>query len=606
MRHLMILFVVIFSAANGQQTQYECQESYNPDNYKGSTRVPTTCREESLDCPRSWKAGVSGGKSTSTPLIDLLFVQCHEGFLCCGYVPIDSKNGEVLGQSGVTVGSGVDLGSKDKSYFTGIVSSSIIAQVEPYLGLKRNDAACAAIERPLDMSCYDAAQLTSAVKDDIVSQVQTRYNAERKGDAEIFSALPRGIRTAIADVWFQFGFPNAYPIFWGYVTENDWENAIKELRNFYSNPNDQQTGDLQRRNNEADIIEAALAKCNRSADIVFLVDESGSISSFDFSSSLNFMESVINAFPDQTLQSANGTRFGLSLFTSGYRVRFVLSAYKSRAEYSNSLSSVNQISGGTNLGFALSNILDSQFTEQNGLRPEQYGFPKVLIVMTDGQSSDEVAAPAAIIRANNIVIYAIGIGSYDEVQLKAVASSDKHVIFLNAFSDLSEFAATLTAETCSEPQPLSLEKTITGSVGEDEFQYYTFDVPEQSNLMVEVGDVKGSTIPFASRDNPHPYEYDNDVGFQSGSVSDKILVISPRPTASDDTTTSKRQQVEVNVTYPIYVSVKGAGGESSFHLVGSLCDPTVCSEGTNKAISLVASISVNVLFVVMATALFFN
>ena len=174
--HHLILFVVIFSAANGQQTQYECQGSYNPDNYKGSTRVPTTCREESLDCPRSWKAGVSGGKSTSTPLIDLLFVQCHEGFLCCGYVPIDSKNGEVLGQSGVTVGSGVDLGSKDKPYFTGIVSSSIIAQVEPYLGLKRNDAACAAIERPLDMSCFDAAQLTSAVKDDIVSQVQVYFS----------------------------------------------------------------------------------------------------------------------------------------------------------------------------------------------------------------------------------------------------------------------------------------------------------------------------------------------------------------------------------------------------------------------------------------------
>ena len=69
----------------------------------------------------------------------------------------------------------------------------------------------------------------------------------------------------------------------------------------------------------------------------------------------------------------------------------------------------------------------------------------------------------ALLLANNIVIYAIGIGNYDEVQLKAVASSDKHVIFLNSFSDLSEFAATLTAETCSEPQPLSLEKTITGS-----------------------------------------------------------------------------------------------------------------------------------------------
>jgi hypothetical protein len=65
----------------------------------------------------------------------------------CIYVPIDPKSGDVLGQSGVTTGAGIDLGSKSRASFTSLLST-IINRFEPHFGLKRNLAACAAIKFP--------------------------------------------------------------------------------------------------------------------------------------------------------------------------------------------------------------------------------------------------------------------------------------------------------------------------------------------------------------------------------------------------------------------------------------------------------------------------
>ena len=323
-------------------------------------------------------------------------------------------------------------------------------------------------------------------------------------------------------------------------------------------------------------MEAALARCNRSIDAVFLIDESGSVSSSAFRSSLNFIRSLIDAFPDENLRSENGTRFGLALFDSTYRNSFYLSSYSSKSQYFLALNSVRQSSGGTHLGSALGQILSNQFRESRGLRPENYGIPRILIVLTDGRSADSVALPAARVQAQNIVIYAVGIGGYSTTQLNEVASSPAHVHFLSSFSSLADFAATLTASTCYEPQPISLETRIFGRVEKEAFQYYEFNVPEDVNLKVEVNDRMGSTLVYASRDNPHPYQYDNDFGFSAASQTNKTIIISPIAR-----TMNKKQQVSVN-TQPIYFSVTGVRSNTSFTLEGSTCNPIVCAEGTNE------------------------
>ena len=568
---LLVITLLILVAACGCSAQ--CQ-TYNPAMYTGKRIIPDNCTARTLSrCPRSWKSGVQDGKSTNMPLIDTLFVICHEGFSSCGYVPLNPATGEVAGMSGVTIGAGVDLGSKNREYFTsiGVTDNTLLDQLEPYFGLTRNDAACAILNRPLVVTEMEAESLTEKVKNDIATRVQQRYDQNRQSEAMPFTSLPRGIRTAIADVWFQFGFPNAYPKFWSFVTSNDWEKAVNELRNFYSNPDAQLPGDIKRRNNEADIIEAALATCNRSIDAVFLIDESGSITSPDFESAKAFVASLINAFPDDRI-GKNGSRFGLSIFDDEYRSVFYFNTYSSKSRYRTAINMVTQDEGGTELGAALTQILSDQFTEARGLRPEIEGLPRILIILTDGQSYDSVALPAANIRSNNIVIYTIGIGGYDLGQLQQVASSAAHVKLLNAFSDLDDFAATLTASTCNEPQPVSLETKISGNVEKDSFQYYKYSVPSRnSNLQIELNDLTGRTLMYASRDNPHPYRYDNTFGFTSSASSRKTIVIAPE--------SGSREKRQAFNTQFIYVSVTADTETATYTLEGTICNTTECSEG---------------------------
>ena len=584
MHFYWLLFATIAIVHTPTSAQYLCQKKYDPAIYVGNTRIPPNCQPEQLDCPErtgsDWKAGIPQGQSSTLPLIDVNFVQCHEEFLCCGYVPINSSTGQVLGQSGVTVGSGVDLGTKTSDMLISIgVPRTIAHKLDPYYGLKANEAACAAIERPLTLSCSEAESLTEKVQNDgvMITQVQQRYDQEKAPNSTLFDDLPRGVRTAIVDIWFQFGPPEAYSTFWGYVKSNDWGNAIAELRDFYGPEANPSNGDRRRRNDDADILEAALARCNRSADIVFLLDESGSIDSSDFQSSLNFTGAIIGAFPDEILSRNRGTRFGLSLFAGSYRSIFYLTHYTSKIGYDAALNTVIQNNGSTKLGKALSLINQDQFVEER-VRPKSYGFPKILIVLTDGKSMDNVTGPAARVRGNNTVIYAIGIGGYEREQLEAVASTSNHVKILSDFSDLSDLSATLIASTCYEPQPVSIGITIVSTVKEQSLQYYTFDVEVDSNLRVTVVDMRGSTFIYASRETPHPYEFNNDLGFTSAFQTNKTIVVSPTIHS-----TERQNSISSTIRYPIYVSIAGASdGETTYALVSSTCDPTLCSEGTNE------------------------
>jgi uncharacterized protein YegL len=511
-------------------------------------------------------------------MIDQKFLNCHEGFTLCGYVPIDLKSGEVPGQSGVTIGRGVDLGNKSRASFTSL-SSTLVNKLDPYFGLTRNLAACAVIERPLNLTLMEANNLTDAATNDVVNEVSKTYDSDKDENALAFASIPRGIRTAIVSVWYQFNYPSAYPKFWGFVTKNDWDNAIKELRNFYEKPKEQARGDLKRRNDEADIVEATLLKCNRSVDVVFLLDESGSLKLRDFSDSLNFVQNMTKAFPDDKLSGKNGTRFGLSTFSSSYKSHFYLSSYTTQSDYLSAIGRVSFASGSsTRLGRALGEILTDQFTEERGLRPEVDGVPRILIVLTDGKASDSVSIPAKNVSDENIVVYAIGVGGYNLEQLKDIASSESHVYTLSTFTELEIFISTLTASTCYEPRPAPLNETIITNVAEDAYQYFSYKVKPSSNLEINVVDLSGSTIVYVSRTNPHPYKYDYDIVYDLSTQTNKIIVISPIIPVRN---TKVKRSVEDELTR-IYVSVTSDTNSASFKIEGNECNPLNCTEGTNE------------------------
>ena len=91
----------------------------------------------------------------------------------------------------------------------------------------------------------------------------------------------------------------------------------------------------------------------------------------------------------------------------------------------------------------------------NGARPLQEGIPRVIIVVTDGQSNDPTATIAAAnnVHDSNIIAYAVGVGNNIlTTELNAIASDpdSQYVRLLSTFNvnELRGLQESLNNEAC--------------------------------------------------------------------------------------------------------------------------------------------------------------
>lgn len=175
--------------------------------------------------------------------IDFDFISnCEGGSLNQGYVP-DAANSK----SGVTIAIGFDLGARNVNDLLRLkLEPALIELLRPYLGLQGMQAAQYLQQHPLNISDADAKAINLAVKSKLIASLVAKYD----GDADVsFATIPSQWQTVIASVEFQYGsLQNKCPGFWSCVTQQNWQEAIGELRDF---------GDSYptRRNKEADYVE---------------------------------------------------------------------------------------------------------------------------------------------------------------------------------------------------------------------------------------------------------------------------------------------------------------------------------------------------------------
>jgi LysM repeat protein len=179
--------------------------------------------------------------------IDPNFIRGQEGFRLDGYVP-----DPVFSRSGVTIGTGVDIGQLSVADIEALaIPQELKQKLQPYAGLIRQDAVRFLNNHPLHLTEDEASILDEVVTQKTIDELTHRYNAAAFGKS--FSELPPEARTVIADIAYQYG-PNLaqrMPNFWSDVTEGRWESVIQKLRNF---------GDRYptRRSAEADLLERAV------------------------------------------------------------------------------------------------------------------------------------------------------------------------------------------------------------------------------------------------------------------------------------------------------------------------------------------------------------
>jgi len=165
-----------------------------------------------------------------------------------GYVPTNNNN-KIIGTSGITIATGVDLGTKDRKFFNNMdVSEKIITKLEPFFGLKGTEALEQA--KKLKLSASEVKELDTAIKKKYSKDIINQYE---KDSGKNFENLTPQQQTVITSVAFQHGLKATTGYnFWKQVTTDDWDGAIANLRDWDGTGKPSQT--QERRDLEANLL----------------------------------------------------------------------------------------------------------------------------------------------------------------------------------------------------------------------------------------------------------------------------------------------------------------------------------------------------------------
>jgi len=185
--------------------------------------------------------------------IDQDFMHSVEGYKEKGYVPT-RKNGTVMGKSGVTIANALDLGQRNNLDDIN-VDDRIKALMEPYLGLKKQDAVKKLKQLPLDLSgdvnengIVDAKEVQAATQEEYYSKVEANFDRNNKYGKK-FTDLPKAVQTALYSRQFQTG-KLTMPVIEAASNDDNYEDVSEIFKNSSN----------KRRQKEGKYIDAELKK----------------------------------------------------------------------------------------------------------------------------------------------------------------------------------------------------------------------------------------------------------------------------------------------------------------------------------------------------------
>uniref|UniRef100_A0A8C8SCY3 Cochlin n=1 Tax=Pelusios castaneus TaxID=367368 RepID=A0A8C8SCY3_9SAUR len=130
--------------------------------------------------------------------------------------------------------------------------------------------------------------------------------------------------------------------------------------------------------------------CLNSADIGFVIDGSSSVGTGHFRTVLQFVANISKEFEI----SDTDTRIGAVQYTYEQRLEFGFDKHSTKQDVLNAVKRINYWSGGTSTGAAINYAFEQLFSKS---KPNKR---KIMILITDGRSYDDVRGPAMTAHQN--------------------------------------------------------------------------------------------------------------------------------------------------------------------------------------------------------------
>lgn len=202
------------------------------------------------------------------------------------------------------------------------------------------------------------------------------------------------------------------------------------------------------------------SECTRAtvADIVFLVDGSSSIGTKNFQEVRLFLRSLASGLdigPDNI-------RIGLAQYSNDPHQEFLLKDHMEKTALLAALDSFPYRTGGTETGKAIDFLRTQYFTKEAGSRANQR-VPQIAVVITDGDSADDVTVPAQSLRKHGVTVFAIGVGNANQNELESIANRppQRFKFTIDSFQALQRLTKGLLQTVCVSVEDLHEGKTRT-------------------------------------------------------------------------------------------------------------------------------------------------
>ncbi|XP_028677766.2 cochlin isoform X1 [Erpetoichthys calabaricus] len=183
--------------------------------------------------------------------------------------------------------------------------------------------------------------------------------------------------------------------------------------------------------------------CYNSVNIGFLIDGSSSVGDNNFRLVLDFIANIAKAFEISDI----GSRMGAIQFTYEQKTEFDFNTHSTKDTTLAAIYGIRYLSGGTATGEAITYAAGTLFKPHKGGSRRNF-----LIIITDGQSYDDVKAPAVAAQNEGITIYSVGVAWAPQDDLRNMASEpkDSHTFFTREFTGMHQFEQTIIKGICKD------------------------------------------------------------------------------------------------------------------------------------------------------------
>ncbi|EDL77340.1 rCG25821 [Rattus norvegicus] len=254
------------------------------------------------------------------------------------------------------------------------------------------------------------------------------------------------------------------------------------------------------------------------ADIMFLVDSSGSIGLENFSKMKVFMKNLVS----KSQIGADRVQIGVVQFSHENREEFQLNTFMSQNDIANAIDQMAHIGETTLTGSALT-FVSQYFSPEKGARPN---VRKFLILITDGEAQDIVKDPAVALRKDGVIIYSVGVFGSNVTQLEEISGKPEMVFYVENFDILQHIEDDLVLGICSPREECKRIEVldvvfVIDSSGSIDYQEYNIMKDFMIGL-VKKADVGKNQVRFGAL----KYADDPEVLFYLDELGTKLEVIS--------------------------------------------------------------------------------